>query len=264
MAAASDIAGTANLLIDSNLAKIGERVAVDDNLLRVSFIADRETLLAIARLILERHPPDWLITSVVNGRFSPDLIPDADIIQLNWIGDDLEPLILHISRRLASSNEEDLRKQIGNAGELAIMSALSKAGFKPRHVALVSDAYGYDIAYESDGTERKVEVKTCVPSTQHHVYLSRNEFNKARRHSESWQLIQVTFSSSVILNRSACASDVLQIRELQPSELVSLAPKDAAEFQWLESAKFEPHIECWHLSELAVENDYKVNFDSLS
>jgi hypothetical protein len=264
MAAASDIAGTANLLIDSHLAQIGEGIELDENLLQVSFVADRITLLAIARLILECYPPGWLRTSTVGGRLSTDLIPDADITQLKWIGDDLEPLLLHISLKLTTGNEEDLRKQIGNAGELAVMSALYKAGFKPRHVALVSDAYGYDIAYESDGTERKVEVKTCVPSTQRHVYISRNEFDKAIKHAQSWRLVQVIFSSSIILNRSACASDVLQIRELQSSKLVSLAPKDTAEFRWLESAKLEPKAEYWHLSELTVDDDYKFDFGSLS
>lgn len=264
MAAASDIAGTANLLVNSHLANIGERVEVDERLRRVSFNADRITLLVIASLILERHPPDWLRTSVINGQFSPYLIPDADLRQLKWIGDDLEPLILHISSKLTSNNDENLRKQLGNAGELAIMSALSKAGFKPRHVALVSDAFGYDIAYERNGVEQKVEVKSCVPSTQRHIYLSRNEFDKARKYPEFWQLVQVTFSSSVILNRTARAADVLQIRELQPLDLVSCAPIDTTEFRWLEGAKFTPPAACWRQSELTVDDGYNVDFETLS
>lgn len=264
MAKASDLTGTASLLVEAHLAKIGANVELDERLYRVSYQADRNSLLTIARLIMECYPPDWIKTAVINGRLFVELIPEDDLHQLNWIGDDLEPLILDVREKFSGTSAEDLRKKIGHAGELAIMSALSKEGFAPKHVALISDAYGYDICYESEGRQHKIEVKSCMPSTQERFFLSRNEFNKACDYPESWRLIQVTFSSSVILNSAACSDDILKIRELPASEVVSIAPEDTGEFQWLESAKFEPHSDCWHHSDLQVEDGYNVEFKSFA
>ena len=260
MANACNVDGAAKMLADSNLVNIGSGIKLDKKLDKVSHRADRNSLLSIASLMLERNPPNWIRSSVINGRLILDLIPINDLRQLKWMGADLEPIILDIKNKLSGCDDEDIREKIGYAGELAVMSALSIAGYKPHHISLISDIYGYDISYESNGVEYKVEVKSCVQSTKQHVFISRNEYNQACKYQNTWRLIQVVFSSSIIINRSVCANDVVQIRELPALEITKMAPKDNGEFEWTESAKFKPKESRWKKSGLGVNEDYKFDF----
>ncbi|WP_192255594.1 DUF3883 domain-containing protein [Mesorhizobium caraganae] len=258
LAAAGDIAGTAKILLDAGLATDGERIRLDGRLARLSQQADRMTLVGIAALLLMRYPPGWISSVVVNGRVELDLIPTNDRDRLDWLGPDLVPLILEVHRALVQTIDDVLRKQIGNAGEAAVMSALRNAGFEPMHVALVSDAYGYDIEYVDGGSTERIEVKTAINSTSDRIFVSRNEFDKAAQYDATWRLIQVVFSSQIILDKRAVRSNIIMFRELASHRLRALAPPPTAEFRWTESAEFRPPASDWSASALDPEPGFNI------
>ena len=260
MAAATDVPGTAEILLAANLATADDAVSIDGRLLRVSEQADHRSLAAIAHLLLSRFPPGWIVSAVVDGEFRPEYVPDADLRRLAWLGPDLVPIVLSVHRAITATADDELRKQIGDAGELAVISALERIGFTPNHVALVSDAYGYDIEYESDQHLHRLEVKACVERTADRVTVTRNEYETAGALPSSWRLIQVCFASGIVVNRRATRSDVLGIRELPAASLVSLAPPATNGFRWLGSAEFRPPPDQWRDSDLCVAADFRVDF----
>ena len=259
MAAATDIPGTAEILFAANLATGRDAVAVDARLLRVSEQADHRSLAAIARLLLSRFPPGWIVSAVVDGEFRPEYVPDADLRRLVWLGPDLEPIILSVHRAITSAAADQLRKQIGDAGELAVVSALRRIGVEPNHVALLSDAYGYDIEYGPEQNLHRLEVKACVERTADRVIVKRNEYETAATFASSWRLLQVCFASRIVVHGRATGADVLGIRELPAASLVSLAPPATNSFQWLDSAEFRPPKDLWSDSDLRVADHFVVD-----
>ena len=262
MAAATDIPGTAEILLAADLAWVEHSVVVDRRLLRVSERADYRSLAAIARLLLSRFPPSWIVSAVVDGEFLPEYVPDDDLQRLSWLGPDLAPIVLSVHDAITSAADDDLRKQIGNAGELAVISALERIGVAPNHVALVSDAYGYDIEHGSSQDLHRLEVKACVERTADRVIVTRNECEKAALYSSSWRLVQVCFASGVVVNGCATCADVLGIRELSAESLLSLAPAATNTFRWLNSAEFRPPQELWSESDLRVAADFRVEMET--
>ena len=262
MAAATDIAGTAQILLAGKLARVEDSIVLDQRLLRVSERADRRSLIAIARLLLRCFPPGWVVSAVVDGEFLPEYVPDYDLQRLAWLGSDLAPIVLSVHRAITSASNDVLRKRIGDAGELAVVSALERIGIAPNHVSLVSDAYGYDIEYQLDQHLHRLEVKACVPSTADKVIVSRNEYEAAATFASSWRLIQVCFDSAIVVNRRATYSDVLSIRELPSNLLVSLGPRSTNSFRWLEAAEFRPPHDFWNVSRLRVAADFHVDFET--
>ena len=260
MAAATDIPGTAQILLAAGLARVGTSVALDERLLRVSARADHRSLAVIARLLLSRFPPGWVVSAVVDGEFRPEYVPDADLQRLAWLGSDLAPIVLSVHRAITSASDAMARKQIGDAGELAVVSALERIGITANHVSLVSDAYGYDIEYQSSQELRQLEVKACVQSTAHRVIVTRNEYEKAMALGSSWRLVQVCFASGIVVRKRATCADVLFIRELAACSLVSLAPPSTDGFRWLESGEFCPPHASWNESDLRVAADFHVSF----
>ena len=260
MAAATDLRGTADILLAAKLATVEDSVVVDTRLLRVSQQADHRSLAAIARLLLSRFPPGWVVSAVVDGEFRPEYVPDADLRRLAWLGPDLESIVLSVHRAITSAADDELRKLIGDAGELAVVSALQRIGVEPNHVALVSDAYGYDIEYGTDQDLHRLEVKACVERTADRVIVTRNEYETAVAFASSWTLVQVCFASLIVINRRATSSDVLDIRKLSASSLVSLAPPATDGFRWLDAAEFRPPQDLWSDSDLRVAADFRVDF----
>ena len=260
MASATDIPGTARILLAAELARVDTSVVLDERLLRVSDRADRRSFVAIARLLLGRFPPGWVVSAVVDGEFRPEYVPDADLQRLAWLGPDLAPIVLSVHRAITSASDAKVRKQIGDAGELAVVSALERIGIAPNHVSLVSDAYGYDVEYQSGQDLHRLEVKACVRSTADRVFVSRNEYEKAVALGSSWRLIQVCFASGIVVRKRATCADVLFMRELPASSLVSLAPPSTDGFRWLESAEFRPPHGSWNESGLRVAADFHVDF----
>lgn len=260
MAAATDIPGTARILVAADLVTVKDSVLLDERLLRVSHRADRRAFVAIARLLLGRFPPSWVVSSVVHGEFRQEYVPDADLERLAWLGVDLAPIVLSVHRAITSASDAKLRRQIGDAGELAVVSALERIGIAPRHVSLVSDAYGYDIEYQTGQDLHRLEVKACVRSTEDRVIVSRNEYDKAVAFGPSWRLIQVCFASGVVVRKHVTCADVLSIRELPASSLIKLSPPATDGFRWVEAAEFRPSPGSWIQSALRVAADFHVDF----
>lgn len=252
MAASLDLVGTAQLLQDTGLAKVDDAVVIARDLARLDRVADLTTLKSIARLLLTRCPPVWLRTAVIDDRLALEFIPAVDLAALSWLSADLEPIIVTVHRRLYGDNENEFLKWLGDTGELMVMSALQSLGRQPRHVALVSDHFGYDIELGEAGKVHGIEVKTVVPSTSDRIFLSRNEFDVAQRMGDHWRIIQVTLSSKVIALGIATTADVLQIRELPGKTLALIAPTDNEAFRWTESAEFRPAPDMWQASDLKV------------
>lgn len=260
MAAAADLAGTAEILRAGRLVADSGGIVLGDALALLAFRADRTTLVRIAGLLLNCFPPGWIATAVNDGQFLPELIPSADLETLKWLGADLGPLVLDAHRAITTERDDRFRKALGDLGELVIMAALQAAGHNSRHVALVSDAYGYDIEYDADGGPRRVEVKTAFESTAGRVVVSRHEVEKAKAFKTSWKLVQVVLSSSVVVNRQATAADVLQIRELSEANLAGLIPEDRPGFKWIEAAELRPSAEAWLASPLTAPPEFKAPF----
>ena len=150
---------------------------------------------------------------------------------------------------------DQLRNALGDAGELAIMSALRRGG-RPRHVALISDRYGYDVENDYDGAIERLEVKTSLSAMSSRIFLSRNEFDVVARYKGNWRLVQVVFSGQVIPQRQAVATDVEAIRELSGSMLHSMSPTDSDAFTWMKAARFSPRPEDWMASRFKVEDEF--------
>ena len=260
LASAGDIAGTADMLLRAGLATADEQISLDLQLAKLSHRADRASLVAIARLFLLRFPPSWIPAVVVAGNVEISLIPSEDLDRLNWLGADLIPLIFEVNHALTRQSDETLRQEIGRAGELVVMSALCKAGFEPVHVALLSDSYGYDIDYVQAGSTRRLEVKSAVERTSGRLIVSRNEFDKASLYGRSWKVIQVIFSTQIIINKRVKAADILKVRELESDRLHSLAPDPSPTFNWIDSAEFIPHSTDWLASDLKVDPDFDALF----
>lgn len=256
MAASLDLVGTANLLLDAGLARADEEVVISRDLARLDKIADLTTLKAIAGLILLRRPPDWLRFAVSDGRLVGEFIPAADLDAMSWMGADLEAIVVTAHHRLYGMVDDALLKRLGDAGELAVISALRSQGLLPRHVALISDRFGYDIELDLNSQRYGLEVKTVVPSTAARVLISRNEFEVAQRMGDRWKIVQVIFSSKVIARRVATVDDVENIRELSSASLISMAPIEDGGFRWVEGAEFRPEASLWRASNLSVATDF--------
>jgi hypothetical protein len=93
-------------------------------------------------------------------------------------------------------------RRIGRAGELLVLDyerqALRNAGIpelseKVRHIAEVEgDGAGYDIeSYDSDGTRKYIEVKTTTGDQRGEFYLTANELQFSRQHSDTFYLYRI-------------------------------------------------------------------------
>lgn len=262
MAASLDLAGTANLLLDVGLARVESCVVTASGLSMLDREADLTALKGIARLLLRNRPPSWLRAVVSNGRLAPELIPQRDFDAIAWLGDDLEEILVTAHQQVYGAADEHLRKLLGDAGELAIMSALRRDGHNPRHVSLISDRFGYDIELNDGFRTIGLEIKAAVDATAGRAFISRNEFDVAKRMGKRWKLVQVTFSSRVIASGRATAGDVERIRELASHSLVEMAPVEKEGFRWTEAAEIRPSESEWKLSNLQVGEEFEALLSS--
>lgn len=261
MAASLDLHTTANLLLDVGLVTIQSQVIVQRDLSKLDTEADLTTLKEIARVLLRKRPPNWLRAVVVDGHFAPEFIPQQDLKAIVWLAEDLEEILVSSNLYVYGIRDDELREMLGNAGESAVMSALRRNGNNPRQVSLVSDHFGYDIEIKNSNGTFGIEVKAAVTNTAMRAFISRNEFDVAKRMADRWKLIQVTFSSGVIARGYAVADDVLEIRELTSSSLVEMAPAEGEIFRWINSAEFRPSQKHWQPSRLVVDDDFTVTLN---
>ncbi|MCB9440306.1 MAG: DUF3883 domain-containing protein [Mycolicibacterium sp.] len=89
------------------------------------------------------------------------------------------------------------RERIGAAGEYALISLLqSVPDVQVRHVAAVSDGYGYDIHAALLDATLHIEVKTTTRRGRLLIFLSRNEFEAMRRDPD-WLLVALRVSDAM-------------------------------------------------------------------
>lgn len=257
MARAMDFEEIAQILINSRLVAIEQgRIKLSRELHRLSHVADLSSLKAIARILLAANPPEWLRSAVAGSRLVEEAIPALDRKKLFWLGRDLEAILVAAHHSVYGDKSQEMLKFLGDAGELLIMASLRLMNYHARHVSLVSDHYGYDIEVGTVNDPAGLEIKTSVHSTADRFFLSRNEFEVAQRMGRRWKLIQVIFSSRVILNGYASGADVAAIRQLSCDCLLNLAPLDTSSFQWIEVAKFTPSSSLWEKSAMPVPEDF--------
>lgn len=107
-----------------------------------------------------------------------------------------------------TEEDPDRRAAVGAAGEEHVAAQLRdelvQLGRRDlvggvQRVSLLSDRYGYDVSAPTlVGPVRKLEVKTETAATRRYVrfFLTRHEFDTARRYRESWSLVACRCASA--------------------------------------------------------------------
>ncbi|MEU2251421.1 DUF3883 domain-containing protein [Streptomyces sp. NPDC019224] len=136
-----------------------------------------------------------------------------------------------VPRAVWSRAREEARRAIGAAGEQALLRLLREAGVPHvRHVAAVSDAYGYDIQAARSVSERAhIEVKSTTDPTRLVIHLTRHEYEVMAR-DEMWCL------AAVLVGRDGGAVNVATVDR---DWLHSAVPADQARSGRWESVRLE-------------------------
>lgn len=255
MAHALDFERIASGLIENGLASLLDRVVVNAIFSGLSDQADRTTLLAIARILIQRNPPFWLNVAVNNLGVSREYIPSKALEQLQWIEPGLDQFLIDIQASTPIPGQDALRERIGEVAELFILAALEYGGANPVHVSKLSDSYGYDIECRGENIDR-VEVKAASVNTQECFHLSRNEFDKSVVYAERWKLIQVVFSNRAFVENHLDVTHVELIRQLRSGALRQLVPSDTKAFRWTESALITVPQDMWVHSHIQLDPDF--------
>lgn len=250
LAAAIDHLPAAEYLLQRRLVLSEPQIMPSPRLAALSRAADRPTLLAIASLLIELTPPEWLSVAIREGSVREEFIPQGDLQSLEWLRPDLNELLVEGARRSVTRDQSIVALGLGLAAELVVLAALEQRQLSPLHVAEISDRYGYDIETRS-GRYRRWEVKGATRATSGSFHLTRNEFDKSMAHSD-WVLVQVVFNSAALFEHAVVASHIERIRLLSPPELMSLSPTDSPHFAWEVSAIFTPPAGAWTVSDLVV------------
>lgn len=254
LAAAIDHRTAAEFLVDADLVFVGTAITPSHSLKALSRQADRPTLIAIARLLLEVAPPQWLPIAV-DEQVRYEFIPSADLQGLAWLRPELDQLLEDAARPLERSDSVALG--IGRAAELTIFAALDQIRASPVHVSEISDRFGYDIETVR-GPARRWEVKGCTTRTSNSFHLSRNEFDKCVRHRDEWRLVQVEFAPAALTAEFLTESHIVTIRELHADELMDIAPSEMGTFHWETSARITPLPGTWVQSTLTAPKSLRL------
>ena len=257
-----DLESAADALLEWGLAKSVPSIVVGHPLDQFGHAADYSSLKGIAGVLLRRRPPIWLRSAVANGHLRRELIPYNDLSALAWLGDDLDDLLVAIHADVLASADDEFLEQLGRAGELIVMDAMRVIGRPARHVALISDAFGYDIEAGGQSKVEGLEVKTAFAKTSDRFFLTRNEFDISQRMSGRWRVVQVVLSSKVAATGIVTSADVQMIRELSASTVRELAPAEERHFRWLESAMFSPSEKQWIASALSVGSRFHFDLEA--
>jgi len=252
MAASVNLQQPAQALISCGLVSTGQGIQLGSALAPFTSAADRVTLFGIARLLLLASPPLWLNLAVDN-QVKREYIPSWDLQELSWLDPDLDALLLEVRTALGDSSQDDLRRELGSAAELLIMSALNAAAVDALHVARISDAFGYDIECHSPSIDR-IEVKAASENTRGTFHLTRNEFDKSREYPNQWRLLQVVFMNRAFVQRRLDASNVLGIFQLRTGALGKVIPADTEAFRWTASAEVRPSPDEWFHAAIKLES----------
>ena len=158
-----------------------------------------EIVRELVRISIMEMTPAWVNTVVSPDGIRAELLP----IQVESVLDYLfEPSERDaILRSAAAKYDESILREIGDAGERAVVMAFQsyfkeigrlKLAKRVRQVSLISDALGYDVSTPNlIGQECHVEVK-CFRGRHPKFFLTRNEFEVGIR-LERWYLVICQF-----------------------------------------------------------------------
>ena len=151
--------------------------------------------------LLRSADPPWL-------HDADELIPDASDIPADVLATARqlkvpEERAIEAIRSAWGRVDAELREELGRDGELAVVAALAAVGFTSiEHVALDSDAFGYDVRVQlADGTWH-LEVKATRRRGRLVIFLSRHEFEVAQR-DPRWRLVVAGLTEGSILGALA-------------------------------------------------------------
>lgn len=248
IAAASDLRAVAETMIAIGLVVPAELFQPDARLLPLlSRQADRDTLVVIARVLLDCFAPPWIVNVAAGDALATEYIPEGDREALEWLEPDLAPFLIDIGREKAAERSADFRKRLGNAGEQIVVTSKQLEGARVTHVARISDAYGYDIeATSASGKIReRIEVKATLGDRSHRIHITRNERDKAKLYGEQWKLVLVMFEPTAFFKGRARRDDILAVKTLPNSELLAVTDCDTKCFRWEVSAELCVPVSSW-------------------
>ncbi|WP_432095949.1 protein NO VEIN domain-containing protein [Streptomyces sp. bgisy100] len=153
------------------------------------------------------------------GGVDADALCDEAWTAARGLGLEWHPLAgLHLAGHGEADPEK--RRRTGLAGELAILALLRAAGCQVRHVAAVSDRFGYDIEVSvPGGLSVHLEVKATVGADRLVVHLTRHEYETMRADPE-WSMV------AVLVDAGGEAAAVATVRR---AWLASAVPEDQNE-----------------------------------
>jgi hypothetical protein len=256
LAAANDLGARAEFMLEKGLVTIGEAVYVSPRLRAINALPRERAEYELARLILLFDPPQWLDVAVDSRRVERAYIPEYDLDYLSWIEPHLDELLCDVFRQL-QPKKSTIEEELGWAAERVVMGALQHAGLQPVHVALISDAYGYDIEVRRETVDR-IEVKAAGPRTAGSFHLSRNEYEKCLRHGSEWRLIQVVFSNAAFVASRLDLSHIKEVYEVSAADIRSIIPPDSPGFKWEDSALLTPARESWQIWDSRPRPDFSI------
>lgn len=170
----------------------------------------RDVLVEVVTQQVSRHPQ--LDLAALNAVERPAVVPlhedfskvmaEAPVGSLKTPAGDRPQGYLQAPVRRDYLAREERNRSLGEAGELFALDferwRLSRLGLgqlaeKVRHESVeVGDGLGYDIlSFESDGSERFIEVKTTAFGDRTPFFVSANETRFARDHAEAFKLYRL-------------------------------------------------------------------------
>ncbi|MFF5098061.1 MULTISPECIES: protein NO VEIN domain-containing protein [Actinosynnema] len=260
LAAAVDLAVPAEWLIKSGLVRVeGGRIALAPKLVPLSESASRPALLGIARVVLTTSPPPWLNLAVSSTEVAREYIPSGDARALQWLEPDLEKILIDV-RDAARRQDSTFEEALGLAAELFVLGSLERSGADVLHVSRISDSYGYDLEAQEGERSSRIEVKAAGSTTRGTFHLSRNEFDKCRRHGSQWRLVQVVFTSEALVADRITPAHVFGVFELSSAALIATVPPDSdlPGFRWTESALVTPPKSAWRAAGITPAEGFSV------
>ncbi len=218
--------------------------------------ADRNTKFQIARVLLAYARPDWLPSSGDADLILRGLMPSTAQTALSWMGPDLA----HVFQSLLTSEDRGFSSQaLGRIGEEAILAAEHAAGYRVRHVSLISDSYGYDIESCSGGQMRRIEAKCTIEGRAGRFFLSRNEYEQSRRQGPEWILVQVILRSDIAFRAPTLDANSIRTINWVPGSVISdHVVADRANCRWHESVEFNIPQEIWSVYPHRPEVSWRI------
>lgn len=244
MASAFDLESTAQTLLQLDLARVEcNIVRIDHRLNSAGRYASIETLALIARVLLDCRRPQWLAVSVKNGAVLDEWVPTSEQRDLEWLGDLRNPILIDLHSDC--DDVERFREWLGGVGERLVVAIERQRGRTVRHVARISDAFGFDI--ESSGTDGRIclEVKTTLESGADRFFITKNEALTAATLRKEWCLLQVVMDPTAATEAVVTRTQVRCVRLLRANEVLKLLPIDSSTGEWIDSARISPLPTSW-------------------